>query len=121
MLVDPRTLVPQIVGADDRRVAPGIAEPDRPLFQDRDIADAMLLGKVVSGRQPMPAAADDDDLVARLRRRLAPGRLPEAVPGQRVARQGEERIALHARRLISGERCAKAPFSRWWPCLARLR
>src|SRR5580765_6002094 len=100
MLVDPRALVPQIVGADDRRVAPGIAEADRPLFQHRDIADPVLLGEIIGGREAMPAAADDDHLVTRPRRRLAPGRPPAAVPAQRVTREGEDRISLHARRLV---------------------
>src|SRR5439155_25930611 len=101
MLVDPRTGVPQIIGADDRRVAPGIAKADRALFQHRDVLDAVLLGEVVGGCQPVPAAADDDHLIARPRRRFAPGRLPGAVPEKRVAGEGEGGISLHARRLIA--------------------
>src|SRR5690242_20775640 len=100
MLVDPRALVPQVVGADDRRVAPGIAKPNRAFFEDRDIADAVLSGEVIGGGKTMPAAADDHHLIARPRRRLAPRRLPEAVPGQRVPREGEDRISLHRRRLV---------------------
>src|SRR3954451_973368 len=79
MLVDPRTGVPEIIRADDRRVAPGIAETDRAFFEHRDIADAMLFRKIISGRQPVPAAADNHDIVALSRRRLAPGRGPAPV------------------------------------------
>ena len=93
---------------------PGIAEADRALFDDRDIADAVLPGEIIGRRQPMPAAADDHHLIARPRRRLAPGRRPAAMAGQRVAREGEDRIALHPRRLVPYAACAK-------PCLTFAR
>ena len=57
--------VPQVVGADDRGVAAGIAAAEPALLQHRDIGDAVLLGEVVGGREPMAAAADDDDVVFR--------------------------------------------------------
>ncbi len=77
VLVDRGALVVQVVGADDRRVAAGIAAADPALLDDGDVCEPMLLGEIVGGRQPMPAAADDDGVVARLRSlRKAPGRLP---------------------------------------------
>src|SRR5580692_6421841 len=103
MLVEPGAFVPQIVGADDRRIAPRVAEANRSLFQHRDIADAVLLGEVVGGREAMPAAADDHDTIARLRRRLAPERLPAAVAAERLASQRRERIALHRAQVSRGQ------------------
>ena len=81
----------QIVGADDRRVAAGIAGADPALFQHRDVGDAVLLGEVIGGRKAMAAAADDDDVIGRLRRGIAPDRRPmslacQGVPGQRPCR-----------------------------------
>src|SRR5580704_791604 len=95
MLVEPGAFAPQIVRADDRRVAPGIAEANRALLEHRDVADAVLLGKVVSRREPMPAAADDDHLIARLRARLAPQWPPAAMAGERLAGQRAKGISLH--------------------------
>ena len=45
----------------------------------------------------MPAAADDHDIIAPPRCRLAPSRIPVPVPGQRVPGKREKGIALHAR------------------------
>ena len=47
----------------------------QPLLQDRDVGDAMVFGQVVRGRQAMPATTDDDDVVGRFRRRVAPKEL----------------------------------------------
>ena len=55
----------QIVGADDRRVAGGIAAAEVALLQDGDIPDAVVAREIVRGCQSMPATADDDDVVAR--------------------------------------------------------
>src|SRR5579872_2195759 len=115
MFVEPGALVPQIVRADDRRIAAGIAEPDRALLQYRDIGDAVFLGEVIGGGEAMPAAADNHDVVARFRRRLAPERLPMAVPGQRVARQRGERETLHRRKLAPCPPAAKTAARFEWP------
>ena len=72
-LVEVRVRIEVIVGADDRRVAPGIAAAEPALFEHGDIGDAVLLRKIVGGGEAVTAAADDDDVVARLRRRAAPG------------------------------------------------
>src|SRR5665213_3832071 len=95
MLVKPRALVPQIVGTDDRRVASGVAEADRAFFEDGDVADTVLLGEIIGRRQAVATAADDDDIVARLWRRLAPQRRPAAMPVERLAGERGEGIMLH--------------------------
>ena len=63
-----------VVGADDRGVAADVAGAQPALLQHRHIGEAMLLGEVIGRRQAMPAAADDDDVIFRLRLGLAPGR-----------------------------------------------
>ena len=73
----------QVVRADDRGVAPDIAGAEPALLQHRDIGDAVLLGEIIGGRQPMPAAADDDDVVFLLGLRLAPGRRPVLMAARR--------------------------------------
>ena len=86
----------QVVGADDRGVAPDVAGAEPALFQHRDIGEAMLLGEVIGGRQAMPAAADDDDVVFLLRLGLAPGRRPVLVAGQRRSSGARRRsISCH--------------------------
>src|SRR5262249_4361032 len=93
MLVEERALIPQIIGADDGRVAPGIAATEPPFLEHGDIGDPMLLGEIVRRRQSVAASADDDDVVLRLRLWAAPGELPVLVIIQRVARETEDRIA----------------------------
>ena len=63
MLVERGALVPQIVGADHRGVAPGVAAAEPALLQHRDIGDAVEAGEVVGSGQAMTAGADDDDIV----------------------------------------------------------
>ena len=65
VVVDAGALVIEVVGADDGGVAAGVAAAEPALFQHRDIGDAVHLGEVVGGGQPMPAGADDDDVVFR--------------------------------------------------------
>src|SRR6185437_2177071 len=86
-------VVPQIVGAHHRRVAPGIAAAEPALFEHGDIGDAVVLGEVIGGGGAVLAGADDDDVVLRLRRRIAPGALPAAMAGERIAGEAEERVA----------------------------
>ncbi len=95
MVVERRALVEEIVRADDRGVAPGIAAADPALLQHGDVAHAVLAWRGNRRRQPMPAAADDDRVVRRLRLRRAPLRLPALVPAERIADQGEGGEALH--------------------------
>ena len=67
VVVDRRALVEEIVGADDGRVAARIAAADPALLDHGDIGDPVFLGEVVGGREPVPAAADDDGVVGGLR------------------------------------------------------
>src|SRR3984957_19078524 len=64
--------LPEVIGADDRGVAPGIAAAEPALLQHRDIVEAVLLGEIIGGREPMPAGTDDDRIIGRLRLRVAP-------------------------------------------------
>ena len=56
VVVDRGAFVPEIVRADDRRVAPGVAAAEPALLQHRHIGDAVFFRQIVGGRQPMPAA-----------------------------------------------------------------
>ena len=107
-LVEALVLLEDVVGADVGRVATGIAAAEPALLEHRDAADTVPLRKVVGGGQPMPAAADDDGVIARLRLGAAPRRRPVPMPRQRVPRQAEERIP--AKRLngsrVPTHRCA---------------
>jgi hypothetical protein len=94
VLVEGRVLLHHVVGAHDRGVAPDIAGADVALLQDRDIADAVVLGKVVRGGQPVPTAADDHDVVMLLRLRVAPGALPALVAAHRMLEQRPGRVTL---------------------------
>ena len=69
VIVDRGALVEEVVGADDRGVAAGIAAADPALLDHGDIGHAVQLGEVVGRREAVPAAADDDGVVARLRLR----------------------------------------------------
>src|SRR5436853_5596792 len=93
MLVEMRALVPEIVGAYHGGVAPGVAAAEPALLQDRDIGDAVLLGEIIGGGKPMPAAADDDGLIRGLWIRAAPRLLPTIGEAERVAEEAESGIA----------------------------
>jgi len=95
VLIDGGAFVPEIVGADDRRVAAGIAAAEPALLDDRDIGDAVLAGEIIRSREAVAAAADYDDVVARLRLGRALLLLPMRMAGQRVPGKGEEGKALH--------------------------
>jgi hypothetical protein len=84
----------QVIRPDDGGVAADVARAEIALLQHRHIGDAVYLGKIVGRGQPVPAAADDDHVIFRLRIRRPPCRLPVLVAGQSVAGQREKRI-LH--------------------------
>ncbi len=58
----------QVVRADDRGVAAGVAAADVALVDHGDVADAVVAGQIISGGQAVPATADDHYIVARLQR-----------------------------------------------------
>jgi hypothetical protein len=95
VLVERRALVPQIVRPHDRRVAAGIAAAEPALLEHGDIGDAVVFRQIVSGRQAVAAAADDDCVVARLRFGIAPQARPLPVAAQGMAGQRKNRIFGH--------------------------
>ncbi len=80
-----------VVRADDGGVAADVAGAEPAFLQHGDPADAVLLGEVIGGRQSVPAAADDDDVVFLLGLGLPPRRLPAPVAGDRRLRAGTAR------------------------------
>src|SRR5229473_3497374 len=94
----------QIVGADDRGVAPDIAAADPCLFKHRDVSDAVLPREIIGRRKTMTAAADDDHVIAVARFGVAPLRLPAPVAGESIDQQGCQRIAHGAAGPVGSER-----------------
>src|SRR6266550_863591 len=72
VLVDRGALVPQVVGANDGRVAGHVAACQPASLEHRDVRDAVILRKVVGGRQPMAARTDNDDVIGALGLRTTP-------------------------------------------------
>ena len=62
---------------------PTLPPPSQPFSSTATLVMPVLLGEVERRRQPMPAAADDDDVVGRLELGVAPDGRPA-----RVALQG---------------------------------
>ena len=99
MVVEPGALVVEVVRADDRGVAPGVAAAEPALLDHRDVGDAVLLGEIVGGPQPVAAGADDDHVVFALRLGVRPLLVPVPVPGQRVAQDRHGGEMGHRRHL----------------------
>ena len=95
VLVEGRALVVEVVGADDRGVAAGIAASDPALLQHGDVGDAVDGREVVGRRQAVAAAADDDDVVGRFRLRIPPLTAPALVAPERFREQRCEGEAAH--------------------------
>ena len=57
----------------------------------------MVPREMERGRKPMPAAADDDDVVARLRLGLTPGGPPAAMAAQSLESEAKTGITRHGR------------------------
>ena len=82
-LVEGLIAVEQVIGADNGGVAPHIAAADPAFLDHRDFLLAENFRQIMGRGQPVPAAADDDDVVMGLRLRVAPGGRPAF-----MARQG---------------------------------
>ena len=80
VLVEGARFVPEVVRPNHGRVASRVAAPDPALLEHRDTGDAVLLRKVVRGRESVSATADHDNVVTGLRRGISP-RSPPATMG----------------------------------------
>src|SRR3546814_8067992 len=87
--------VEQVVGAHDGGVAADVAAADPALLQQRHVGDAVIARQIVCGRQSVPAAADDDHVIALLRLGVAPGANPAAMAAEGLPHQAEDGILDH--------------------------
>ena len=85
LLVDRGRRVLEVVRADDRGVAPGVAAAEPPFLEDADVGDPVVAAEVVGRREPVPARADDDDVVALCGGALRPCPAPALVPAEGLA------------------------------------
>jgi hypothetical protein len=76
-LIQPAAL--QLEGDAARRLIERMGEREPARLEHGAVAQAVVPGQVVGGGEPVPAAADDDDVVARLRLGVAPGGRPVAM------------------------------------------
>ena len=104
LLIDRRRRILQIVGPDDRGVAPGIAAAQPAFLDHRDIGDAVVFAKIIGSGKPVAARTHDDDIIRPFRRGRGPGALPSHVMAQSFAGDGKCGIALHGFS-SSGPRC----------------
>ncbi len=91
VIVERGRFLPEVIGADDRGVASGVAAAEPALLQHRDIAEAVLPGEVIGGCKPMPARANDDDVISRLGLGVAPLLRPAGVVRERLQRHIDKR------------------------------
>ncbi|MNC38062.1 hypothetical protein D3C75_866520 [compost metagenome] len=88
--VKAHTLTGEVVGADNRGVACGVATAQVGLFQHGDVGDAVVLGQVVGDGQAVAAAANDHHVITRLEfARWRQVDLHRVVGAQAVFQQGE--------------------------------
>src|SRR4029077_6236552 len=79
----------EVVRPHDGGVASGVAAAEPALLDHADTRALVSLREVIGGREPMAAAADDGEVVSRLRPRLAPRLRPAFVAGEALAKEGE--------------------------------
>jgi hypothetical protein len=85
--IEPHAVRRQVVRADDGGVARGVAAGQVALVEHRHPADSPVARQIVRGRQAVPAAADDDHVVAALQLRRC-GQLPsQGPPAEDAARE----------------------------------
>src|SRR6266481_4195858 len=97
MVVERGALVEQVVGADDRGIAAGVAATDPAFFEHCDVGEAVLAREVVGCTQPVTAAADDEGVIGGLGLGTAPLRRPAALAGQAPYQQRQAGEGLHRR------------------------
>src|SRR5579863_4462679 len=102
----------EIVRAHDRRVAPGVAAAEPAFLDHADPGLLMGLGEVIGGREPVSAAADDDEVVSGLRSRFAPGLRPAFVAGEAMTQKSEGRIAPAHGRPREGAKSVRCAWAR---------
>ena len=95
VVVDGGAFVVEIVGADNRRVAPGVAAAEPALVDKRNIAEPVLLGEVIGRCRAMSACADDDGIVALFRHRLMPDGPPARMASEPLPQQRPDGIVRH--------------------------
>jgi hypothetical protein len=83
----------EVVRPHDGGVAAGVAATEPALLDHADARAFVSFGEVIGGRKPMSAAADDNEIISRLRLRLAPGLRPTFVAGQALLEESEGGIA----------------------------
>ena len=80
-------MLTQVIGADRHGVAAGVAAAEPAFFHHRYIRYAVIVGQITRCRQPMSAAADNDDVILRFRLGATPRKLPILVIVQCVAQK----------------------------------
>jgi hypothetical protein len=96
VIVELGALVVEVVRADDRGVAAGVAAAEPALVDHRDRCDPVLLREVIGGAEAVAAGADDDHVVGRLGLRVRPLRRPVLLAGQRALDDLGEGEVRHA-------------------------
>src|SRR5579871_398972 len=95
MIVETRADRIEVIGARDLRIASTVATADPASLEYRHSSNGMLLGQKIGGRKPVPAAADNDHVVACLKSRRSPCHGPACISLQGLPCQLEERVMLH--------------------------
>ncbi len=96
MIIKMRAFIIEIVGSDDRCVPPCIAAADPAFLQDRNIGDPIFLGEIISRAQTMPAAADDNRVIAWLGGSIGPLFRPALMPAQGLREKTKRTETGHA-------------------------
>ena len=72
VLVEGGALISEVVGPNHRGVSDRVPVPEPGPLHDRDVGDAVVLGQVIGGRQPVQPAPDDDDVIGGFGVRIPP-------------------------------------------------
>ena len=97
----------EIIRPHDGGVAAGVAAAEPALLDHADTRALVSFRQVIGGREPMAAAADDDEVVSRLRLRLAPRLRPAFVAGEALAKEGDGGIAAGHSCPLEGSKSGK--------------